>query len=379
MSDPAGVLERSRQIEAERNGSEPQWELAEKRHVVSITQWEPVDLDPVLKGECVTPKPSVLERSDGVRLLYPGRLNLLMGETESGKTWAALVAVTQELGARNHVIYCDFEDSPESVVERLRALGATVEQITSGLTYINPAGRFDELAQEEMRDAIARKGVPTLAVIDGVTEAMGDVGLDPSSGPDVAAYYASSPRWLARTGAAVVLVDHVTKSRENRGRWAIGSERKLSGLDGAAYGFEMVRPFGRGRTGSVKVTVAKDRCGHIRQFEGIGHGIVVMELKSWPDGGVTATLAVPDSVTDEAFRPTYLMEKLSTAIADSPGLTTRALRAAVKGKNDAKDLALELLVNEGYVDIEFGPNRAKKHVPLKPFRLIEGGGNDADF
>jgi hypothetical protein len=359
--------------------AEPAWTPDEERFVITVTEWEPVDLAPVLRGECVTPKPTVLERIDGIRLLYPGRLNLLMGETESGKTWAALVATAQELEVDHHVIYCDFEDGPESVVERLRALGATVEQITSHLTYVNPAGPFDELAKEAMEEAIAHKGPPTLAIIDGVTEAMGELGLDPIKGPDVAAYFASSPRWLARTGAAVVLIDHVTKSRENRGRWAIGSERKLSGLDGAAYGFEMIRPFGRGKTGSVKVTVSKDRCGHIRQHEGIGHAIVMMGLKSWPDGGVTVSLEVPEASDGGSFRPTYLMEKLSSAITEQPGLTARALRSAVKGSNDHKALALELLVNEGFVEVEPGPHRALKHVSKMPFLAVAGGANDVDF
>jgi len=360
--------------------AEPAWTPDEERFVVTITEWEPVDLAPVLRGECVTPKPTVLERIDGIRLLYPGRLNLLMGETESGKTWAALVATAQELAVDHHVIYCDFEDGPESVVERLRALGATVEQITSHLTYVNPAGPFDELAKEAMEEAIARKGAPTLAIIDGVTEAMGELGLDPIKGPDVAAYFASSPRWLARTGAAVVLIDHVTKSRENRGRWAIGSERKLSGLDGAAYGFEMIRPFGRGKTGSVKVTVSKDRCGHVRQHEGAGKVIAIMELKSWPDGGVTASLEVPKAAeSDGSFRPTWLMEKMSQAIADHPGLSARALREAVKGNNETKALALELLVNEGFVEVEVGSNRQHKHVSRIPFQVIDGGVPDGAF
>src|SRR5665811_581051 len=94
---------------------------------------------------------------------------------------------------------------------------------------------------------------------------------------------------------------------------------------------------------------------------------------------VTASLEVPEASDGGSFRPTFLMGKLSTAIADNPGLTTRALRSAVRGKNDAKDLALELLVNEGYVDVEYGPNRAKQHTSKRPFLLVAGGDVDVDF
>lgn len=185
---------------------------------------------------------------------------------------------------------------------------------------------------------------------------------------------------VARTGAAVALIDHVTKSQEGRGRWAIGSERKLSGLDGAAYGFETVLPFGRGKTGTVKITVAKDRCGHIRQHAGVRGVIVMAQLKSWPDDGVTVTFGEPETSDGTGtFRPTYLMERVSKAITATPGLTTRAIRAAVNGKNDAKDLALELLVIEGYVTVDLGPNRSKLHRSVMPFELSKEGGSDDDF
>jgi hypothetical protein len=247
---------------------EPPWEPPRGTGFISVSGWDPIALEPVLRGELISPPPTVFRREDGVKLLYSGRINALVGETESGKSWIAMVVAAQELKANHHVIYADYEDSPETAVERLRALGVSAEHIRDRLTYLNPNGYLDEIAQAVIEKAIDSRGAPTLAVIDGVTEAMGDIGLDPDSGTNVAAYYGGSPRWLARTGAAVVLVDHVTKSREGRGRFAIGSERKLSGLDGAAYTVESVRSFGRGNTGVVKVTVAKDRCGHIRQHAG---------------------------------------------------------------------------------------------------------------
>ena len=361
----------------------PAWEPDEEQSasgLLSISSWEPIDLGPVLRGERVTLPPSVLTRDDGICLLYPGRLNAAIGETESLKSWFAALAATQELAAGHHVIYLDFEDTPETAVERLRALGTTVEQISSLFTYVQPEGRFDDLAKIMVDEAIGKRGTPTLVVSDGVTEAMSLAGLDPRDGSDVAAFYNGFPRWFARTGAAVCMVDHVTKSTEGRGRWAIGSERKLSGLDGAAYLFDVLSPFGRERTGKVKITVSKDRCGHVRQHEGAGRVIAIMELKSWPDGGVTASLEVPKAAeSDGSFRPTWLMEKMSQAIADHPGLSARALREAVKGNNETKALALELLVNEGFVEVEVGSNRQHKHVSRIPFQVIDGGVPDGAF
>jgi AAA domain-containing protein len=334
---------------------------------VRVSRWQPIDLEPVLRGETVTPAPSILERRDGVFFFYAGRISALIGETESGKTWVAMAAIAQELAAGRHVIYADYEDGPESAVERLRALGVSAEDVAGHLTYLNPGGRFDELAEAVVAEAIEKRGPVSLAVIDGVTEAMADIGLDPEKGTDVAAYYAGSPRWLARTGAAVVLVDHVTKSREGRGRWAIGSERKLSGLDGAAYGLESLRPFGRGKTGLVKMTVAKDRCGHVRQHAGAAGVIAMIELKSWPDDGVTVSFDVPEVTSDETFRPTHLMARLSEYIAEHPGMTTRALHGAVTGKGETKTLALELLVSDGYAEARPGARGARLYYSLRPF------------
>jgi hypothetical protein len=314
---------------------------------------------------------AVFERDDGVRLFYAACINALYGESESLKSWIVAVITAQLLTVDRHVVWVDFEDGPETLIERLRALGVQPEQIRANLTYINPTGPLDELAQAVVQEAIELKGPPALAVIDGVTEAMSDIGLDPMSGTDVAAYYAGSPKWLARTGAAVALLDHVTKSQEGRGRWAIGSERKLSGLTGAAYSCEAITPFGRGKTGMVKITVAKDRRGHVRQHADARGVIVMAEFKSWPDDGVTATFAAPEKCHDGAFRPTYIMGRLSEAIMSAPGLTKSALRAAVPGKNDTKDLALELLVNEDYVKVTNGARGAHFHHSLRPFEVVK--------
>lgn len=345
---------------------------------IEVTSWEPVDLGPILDGERVTPAPTAFRRRDGVALLYPGRLNLLMGETESCKTWALNVAIAQELEAENHVVLVDYEDTPEAQIERIRALGVKAASIAEKITYLQPTSVLDDLAREVLKEVFEARGWPTVVAIDGVTAAMSQVGLDPNKGPDVAAFYAGFPRRFARTGAAVVLTDHVTKDREGRGRWAIGSERKLSGLDGAAYGFEVLAGFGRERTGKVKITVAKDRCGHVRQHEGTGRMIAMLELQSWPDGGVSATVDLPDEPAgDGSFRPTYVMAQLAKVLLGNPGLTNRALRAAVKGRNDVKDLALELLVNDGFVEVRPGAKGARHHHLLRPYPPVSGGVGDA--
>jgi hypothetical protein len=70
-----------------------------------LSSWGAIDLGPVLRGERVTSPPTVLARDDGIRLLYPGRLNAAIGETESLKSWFAVLASKQELTDGQHVVY----------------------------------------------------------------------------------------------------------------------------------------------------------------------------------------------------------------------------------------------------------------------------------
>jgi hypothetical protein len=365
MREPLALLTGTVTSAPSSHGSQP--------HVgVSRLEWEPVDLSPVLSGERVTGAPSVLARGDGVKLLYPARLNLLLGEPETGKSWVALLAAVQEMGAGHHVLYLDYEDVVETAVERLLALGAKAEDLLAHFSYYESPPKFDEIAQDLICTTCHERGVPTLVVLDGVTEAMGSLGLDPNSGLDVTMFYSGSPRGLARTGAAVVLLDHVTKDREGRGRWAIGSERKLSGLDGAAYAFDLLRPFGRERTGLAKLMVSKDRCGYVRQQEGARRAVAMFELKAWPDGTVSARLEAPEPSTDpdKPFQPTKLMERVSRTLEGAPGpLSTKAVRAQTTGKASMVDVALELLIAEGFVATEPGARGAVLHRSLRPFRV----------
>jgi hypothetical protein len=333
--------------------------------------WQPVDLAPVLAGERVTLGPTVLGRKDGVHLFYPGRLNLVMGETESLKTWLGDFAASQELEAGRHVVFIDYEDTVESAVERLVALGTKPQDILAHFSYFDSPPHFDELAEDLLRSLFAERGAPSFVLFDGVTEAMSGQGLDPNKGPDVVSFYAGGPRWFAKAGAAVTLLDHVTKATEGRGRWAIGSERKLSGLDGAAYAVEVLQPFGRERTGKAKLTVSKDRPGHVRQHEGSGRTIALLELESWPDGKVTARLIPPEATDrDKPFRPTVLMERVSKTLeAAAAPLSARAVRGQTTGRAEMVAVALELLVAEGFVATDPGSRGTVLHRSVTPFRV----------
>jgi hypothetical protein len=78
-----------------------------------------------------------------------------------------------------------------------------------------------------------------LVVLDGVTEALRTLSRSTVDNDEVTAFMREVPRTIAqRTEAAVVVVDHVTKGTEGRGRFAIGAQAKMAALDGASYSVE---------------------------------------------------------------------------------------------------------------------------------------------
>lgn len=350
-------------------------ELEAGRNVYALTQpatlttWAPVDLADILAGDYEPPTPTLLRRSDGRALLYPGRSHAIHAEPEAMKTWLALRGCAEEIVVCNTVAYIDFEDSAPSIVGRLRALGVNAQQVQAFFIYLRPDEPLSSEAVADLDAVLALK--PVLVVIDGVTEAFSRQGLNPSDNSDVATWLELLPRRIVRAGAACLQLDHVVKDPEHRGRFAIGGQHKLAGVD-VAYSLKVIQPFGRGRDGSVSVTVQKDRPGGVREFAE-DNIVATLHGASHDNGQVSITLTPPDQAAISEFRPTYLMEKASEAIEAQPGIGARDLRVALTGKNnDAKDQAIRLLIAERFVD-KRPEGRATAHYSLKPYRQEHDG------
>lgn len=323
--------------------------------------WAPVNLEPVLAGEHLDPPPTMLTRTDGQPLLYDGAVHTISGESESGKTWLTLIAALQLLEADQNVVFLDFEDRADRVIGRLLALGATLSQIRAHFAYIRPDRPLDDAGRQALSPHLAEA---RLVIVDGVTEAMTTHGYDLNSNADSALFQALLPRWIADHGPAVAMIDHVVKDREQQGRFALGAQHKLAGIDGVAYLVKMVHPFSRGRRGLARVEIAKDRPGHVREY---AHGRSIAEFTldaSSSDIVLIAHLMPPGEEsgrTGDTFEPTVLMEKISRAVQLNPGLSKQAIENLVNGKNATKRTALELLVTRGYIGTKVGPKNAVQH------------------
>ncbi len=329
------------------DGPEEHRPSGEAENDASRTTWAAVELAALLDGSSPESPPTMLERRGGEHILYPAKIHAIHGEPESCKGWLALAASAEQLARGERVIYFDFEDDAGAIVARLLALGVDRTAILERFHYIRPDEPLDARAWSALEPILDQH--PGLAVIDGVTEALTLHGLDLESNADVARWLALLPRRLVTAGAAVLTIDHVTKDKETRGRYAIGAQHKLAGV-AVAYKLTVIDPFGRGREGRVKVTVTKDRPGYVRQHAEAGH-VADMRLSSRSDGSVRVNFE-PPTAASPTFRPTALMQKIFQAVEQDPGLTKSAIRTTVNGKNDAKDLALELLVSEGSLTVQ---------------------------
>lgn len=235
------------QLAAERSGAEDTWLEKDLNDAFDRPQLQP-DVGAFILGE----------KSNGGGVFYSGKLNEVHGPSESGKTMLALVVAAHEIRNGHHVIMIDFEDDEYAIVARLHwVFGLTRQEITTQFHYFRPAAVFGDAAFERIA---AIEGV-TLCIIDAVTEALAADGLDGRREDEVAAWFAAFPKRLTRLGMAVCLVDHTPGSDASR---AIGSQHKKAAVDGVSYTAESVNKFARGRSGQLRIKVAKDKPGGVR-------------------------------------------------------------------------------------------------------------------
>ncbi len=228
----------------------------------STSTWIGEPLSLVTDDERVEP-PEILSRTDGLGLIYPGRLNVLFGQAESGKTWLALLACIQEIRKGHNVVFYDFEDYRDSARERMKAIGATDDELDK-FYYARVEGPLmEDVWKHEVRLQIEELA-PTLVVIDSLDELLAIHGRSPDKSQDVREVRQQTVDRIKGLGPAVIVIDHV--GHRDKGRQT-GSQAKVSQLDGASILVDMQdnNKFGRGSApGKAALRIRKDRPGHLR-------------------------------------------------------------------------------------------------------------------
>jgi hypothetical protein len=319
--------------------------------------WKPIDL---LAFADAPPEPPTISG-----LVYPERRHVFSGEPETLKTWAADVLAVEEIRAGREVDYIDLEMSARETTARLRALGLTDEEF-GHFIYLAPSEPVTDVGIAADVQSLLSVVRPSLVVIDAFTGALELHGHDPNSGVEVERFYRTVVKPFQLHGAAVVLLDHVTKNSAARGKYSIASERKLGGAD-VHLGFELVRPFGRGKTGLARIVTNKDRPGHLPRPKA-----AELELTSDPETGHISWQIRPAETVDaeHQFRPTGLMEKVSRYVAAHVDeLPSRnSVEENVKGRREYVRQAVDVLLAEGFLGEQEGPRNARLLSSIKPFK-----------
>ncbi len=354
---------------ADPTGSTDEFDTVRDSDKVAERSWQSVDLAAILSGSYEPPKPVVGQRSDGVGLFYRSKVHTVASASESGKTWLVIAAAFYEIQNERHCLYVDFEDNAEGIAGRLLTFGLAPKSIQEFFHYKRPSQSVNSVINRADLFEDVIKYQPTLAVIDGITEAMTMHGLDPMSNKDIAAFGELLPRALAVNGPATVCLDHVVKDPDTRGRYALGGVHKLNGLDGAAYILEANDPFGIGITGRSTILLAKDRPGQLRKYglrrkDGL-HTFGELVIESQDDTYAEFEIKPPDERIRE-FRPTIVMQKISEVYEKyDKAMSQREALEIVGGDASTRRLAFSLLRVEGYL------SERTPHTLLRRYRSEE--------
>ncbi|MHA7649395.1 AAA family ATPase [Mycobacterium sp. ML4] len=349
---------------------------------ITPSSWCPVDMAVAMSaGEIL---PDLGRRTDGELLLYKSKVHWFFGNFESGKTWAALHFVAQVLQDGGTALYIDFEDDARGIGWRLYQLGVpiVVVQDSSRFAYIRPEESLT--TQAALAGFEATLSLPfDIAVIDGVTESISIEGLKDSVGGDIAAWLKLLPKRVARqTGAATICIDHIPKAQDNRGM-PIGSQHKMSGMDGVAYKFISEVKLGKTKAGWSYMRVIKDRPGGVRgplgvdydpsdQSELIGqYCLDATDAKAYRSSvtpPVISTTVVANTKPDKHWCMEHASAYLASHLDDAQRTQSKViehLQATVKaadGRPIGKDCwkpALKELCEKNYAYVESGPKNSK--------------------
>ena len=308
-------------------------------------------------------QPSYLIRDDGQPLFYPGHVNGLIGESESGKGWVSLLAAGQAISGGQTCLLLDFEDSQQAIYARMLALGYSNDQLNR-FRYAHPDEPLTGQARTDYDSIRARRF--GLIIVDGVNAAMTVLGLDINSNTDATLFATRILRPLAASGACVITVDHIPKDPDSRGKGGIGAQAKRAMIDGCALLATVMQPFGKGTSGTVQLTLDKDRHGTVRGIAADGRVVGTAHIESVADQ-VRVHIQPPTTGAQPDWQPTRIMAEIAKTLNDMGPLPFRQIKELITAKDDTIRAALSALVAAGYVRPQPGPRRAIINHLIRPY------------
>lgn len=296
-----------------------------------------VDIAALLDGTLAEPpRPTILKRTDGNALFYDGQVNLVFGDPESGKTWVCLAAGTESLNRGGRVVVIDLDhNGPAATVRRLVNLGADVMALRDPkrFRYTEPEDRL-ELLTVVMDMAEFQ---PSVIVVDSVGELLPLFGSSSNSADDFTTVHTRVLKPLARTGAAVLAVDHLAKGADSRSHGPGGTAAKRRAIGGVSIRVKVKSAFTPGRGGSAVLSLNKDRHGGLRAVCPVGDREPIagtFRLKAFTDDVLEYDIIAPAEGERNEDESAPLDDVKAVAALDPPPNTVDEARERLSWRKD---------------------------------------------
>lgn len=224
-----------------------------------------VDIAEVFAGKADPPEPNILPFIEDTYLFYAGEFNLIFGDTESGKTWLCLAAVAATIaGGAGRAVVVDLDhNGARSLLNRLEMLGVPRELLCDQQVFRLAEPETDA----ELKDVVADLGVfkPDVVVLDSLGEVMPLFRANSNSADDFTVVHTEVIKPLKQAGAAVLVVDHLSKNAESRKFGPTGTVAKTRAVGGIAVRVSAEKAFRPGEGGVARLELYKDRHGGVRK------------------------------------------------------------------------------------------------------------------
>jgi hypothetical protein len=296
-----------------------------------------------------------LPRSE--HMLARGARHHVAAPLKSGKSLGFLAHAVNMVIAEARVVILDRENGADEYARRLRDI--LNDRPANARAAIRERLAYYAWPQIKLTDGpglAAAIGTPDIVILDSTRTFLSGFQLDEDSSDDFAKFAAAIVDPLFRAGIATVQLDNTGHGDTGRAR---GSSSK-GDLADVLYSLKTTTPFDEHRRGHLKLVRAHSRFGDVAPA-------FTIELGAGHFGAFTPDTTAADDPSHETFRPTKLMERVSRAIEETPGLSKRAIRDSVKGKASWVDLALELLIAEHHVRTQ-PDGQALRHHITTPYR-----------
>lgn len=298
-------------------------------------------------------------------ILAAGRVSLLYSPGKTGKSLIAIEAAaaiatgkaclaTDQPQDPQHVLYIDQEMTEDDWIDRLTDMGYSPEDETLlaqnlHLAQLQTWPAMDTASGGAAVELEARRCNATAVIIDTASKVIAG---EENSNDTQQAFYRHTLVPLKRAGIAVLVLDHTGKDLE---RGARGGSAKTDNIDLA---FELLR------RGKDLLTL---RCSHARVRDSLLDEPTFLRRTTGPLAHVVEAHAT-SADHGPGLRPTHLMEKVSKYVEANPGASKTSIETAVKGRGEFVRLALELLVNESFIETERGHRNVTQHKQIRPYR-----------